>query len=75
MSNAPIDFYCAFHLHQPVGNFGEVFESHIRDVYRPLLAHLAARPGWPMDLARGLVGVVADVGGLDRRQSAVVEEA
>ena len=48
MSNAPIDFYCAFHLHQPVGNFGEVFESHIRDVYRPLLAHLAARPAWPV---------------------------
>jgi hypothetical protein len=48
MSDAPIDFYCAFHLHQPVGNFGEVFESHIRDVYRPLLAHLAARPAWPV---------------------------
>jgi hypothetical protein len=48
MSTAPIDFYCAFHLHQPVGNFGEVFESHIRDVYRPLLAHLAARPEWPV---------------------------
>lgn len=46
--SAPLDLYCAFHLHQPVGNFGEVFESHIRDVYRPLLAHLAARPEWPV---------------------------
>ncbi|MEO7522239.1 MAG: alpha-amylase/4-alpha-glucanotransferase domain-containing protein [Gemmatimonas sp.] len=46
----PLDVYCAFHLHQPVGNFGEVFESHIRDVYRPLIAHLAARPEWPVIL-------------------------
>lgn len=44
----PIDFYCGFHLHQPVGNFGEVFESHIRDVYRPLLAKLASRSAWPV---------------------------
>ncbi|HYW30413.1 MAG TPA: alpha-amylase/4-alpha-glucanotransferase domain-containing protein [Gemmatimonas sp.] len=50
MSGSPLDFYCAFHLHQPVGNFGEVFESHIRDVYRPLVAHLAARPEWPVIL-------------------------
>ena len=48
MIERPLDFYCAFHLHQPVGNFGEVFESHIRNVYRPLIASLAARPHWPV---------------------------
>jgi len=45
---APLDFYFALHLHQPVGNFGEVFEQHVRDVYQPLLAALAARPAWPV---------------------------
>src|SRR5688572_1413734 len=38
-------------------------------------SRIAARLGWPMDLAPGLVRVVADVGGLDRRQGAVVKEA
>jgi hypothetical protein len=45
---APLDFYFALHLHQPVGNFGEVFEQHVREVYRPLLDALAARPAWPV---------------------------
>lgn len=49
MSNTPpLDFYCAFHLHQPVGNFGHVIEDHVRTVYRPLIEHLAARPEWPV---------------------------
>jgi len=45
---APLDFYFALHLHQPVGNFGEVFEQHVREVYRPLLDALASRPPWPV---------------------------
>lgn len=45
---APLDFYFALHLHQPVGNFGEVFEQHVREVYRPLLDALASRPAWPV---------------------------
>ena len=44
----PLDFYCAFHLHQPVGNFGHVIEEHVRTVYRPLVEHIAARPEWPL---------------------------
>ena len=44
----PLDFYCAFHLHQPVGNFGHVIEEHVRTVYRPLIDHLASRPQWPV---------------------------
>lgn len=45
--SAPLDLYFALHLHQPVGNFGEVFEQHVRDVYRPLVAALSARQSWP----------------------------
>ncbi len=45
---APLDLYFALHLHQPVGNFGEVFEQHVRDVYRPLIAAFATRPEWPV---------------------------
>lgn len=45
---APLDFYFALHLHQPVGNFGDVFEQHVRQVYRPLLDALASRPAWPV---------------------------
>lgn len=33
----PIRFAFGLHLHQPVGNFGYVFEQHVADVYRPLL--------------------------------------
>ncbi|HEX2249343.1 MAG TPA: alpha-amylase/4-alpha-glucanotransferase domain-containing protein [Gemmatimonadales bacterium] len=39
---APIRFVFGLHLHQPVGNFDHVFEQHVRDVYRPILEHLAA---------------------------------
>ncbi len=49
MNNTPpLDFYCAFHLHQPVGNFGEVISDHIEHVYRPLLKSIAERPNWPV---------------------------
>ncbi len=38
---APTRFVFGLHLHQPVGNFDHVFEQHVRDVYRPILEHLA----------------------------------
>jgi 4-alpha-glucanotransferase len=47
---APIRFAFGLHLHQPVGNFDHVFEQHVRDVYRPLLEHLAAREFLPVVL-------------------------
>jgi len=34
-----------FHSHQPVGNFGAVFERAFRDCYAPLLQMLAEHPG------------------------------
>ena len=37
MTNPPIRFVFGLHLHQPVGNFGYVFEDHVRDVYLPFL--------------------------------------
>jgi hypothetical protein len=38
---APAVLYAfGIHLHQPVGNFDAVFEQHLTDVYRPLLATL-----------------------------------
>ncbi|MGQ0639270.1 MAG: alpha-amylase/4-alpha-glucanotransferase domain-containing protein [Gemmatimonadaceae bacterium] len=36
----PIRFVFGLHLHQPVGNFGHVFEDHVRDVYLPFLTHV-----------------------------------
>ncbi|HJU75289.1 MAG TPA: 4-alpha-glucanotransferase, partial [Gemmatimonadaceae bacterium] len=36
----PIRFVFGLHLHQPVGNFGHVFEEHVRDVYLPFLTHV-----------------------------------
>ena len=39
----PVRFCFGLHLHQPVGNFGYVFEQHVRDVYRPLLQRLRER--------------------------------
>lgn len=36
----PIRFVFGLHLHQPVGNFGHVFEEHVRDVYLPFLEHV-----------------------------------
>ena len=40
MPQRPIRFVFGLHLHQPVGNFGYVFEQHVRDVYRPFLEHV-----------------------------------
>jgi hypothetical protein len=33
----PLLFAFGLHAHQPVGNFGHVFEEHLRDVYEPFL--------------------------------------
>ncbi len=33
----PVLFTFGLHAHQPVGNFGNVFEEHLRDVYEPFL--------------------------------------
>lgn len=33
----PIRFVFGVHLHQPVGNFGYVFQQHLEDVYQPFL--------------------------------------
>ena len=40
MPAQPIRFVFGLHLHQPVGNFGHVFEDHVRDVYLPFLTHV-----------------------------------
>src|SRR2546426_4370263 len=39
----PLRFVFGVHFHQPVGNFDHVFEEHLRDVYRPLVARLPAQ--------------------------------
>jgi len=44
----PLRFVFGVHQHQPVGNFGYVFEEHTRDVYRPLLAALVERQFFPI---------------------------
>lgn len=44
----PLRFVFGVHQHQPVGNFGYVFEEHTRDVYRPLLARLVEREFFPI---------------------------
>src|SRR5262245_435675 len=46
----PIRFCFGVHVHQPVGNFGTVFEQHVRDVYRPFLERLAERNFLPIAL-------------------------
>ena len=48
--NDAIRFCLGLHLHQPVGNFGYVFEQHVRDVYRPFLAHVRAQSFFPITL-------------------------
>ena len=50
MSQPPIRFCFGLHLHQPVGNFGYVFEQHVRDVYRPFLRHVRAASFFPITL-------------------------
>ena len=37
-------------MHQPVGNFGYVFEQHVREVYRPFLEHVRAQSFFPITL-------------------------
>ena len=44
----PLRFVFGVHQHQPVGNFGYVFEEHTRDVYRPLLDALVEREFFPI---------------------------
>jgi hypothetical protein len=46
----PIRFCFGLHLHQPVGNFGYVFEQHVREVYRPFLEHVRAQEFFPITL-------------------------
>jgi hypothetical protein len=46
----PIRFCFGLHLHQPVGNFGYVFEQHVREVYRPFLEHVRAQSFFPLTL-------------------------
>jgi hypothetical protein len=46
----PIRFCFGLHLHQPVGNFGYVFEQHVREVYRPFLEHVRAQQFFPITL-------------------------
>lgn len=48
--NDPIRFCFGLHLHQPVGNFGYVFEQHVCEVYRPFLKHLRANAFFPITL-------------------------
>ena len=46
----PVRFVFGIHLHQPVGNFDSVFESHVERVYLPFLERSAARGFLPMAL-------------------------
>ena len=47
---APVGFVFGLHVHQPVGNFDEVFRTHARDVYLPFLERLAQRGALPVAL-------------------------
>jgi len=44
----PLRFVFGIHQHQPVGNFGFVFEEHTRAVYLPLLKRLVEREFFPI---------------------------
>ncbi len=44
----PLRFVFGVHQHQPVGNFGFVFDEHTRDVYLPLLKRLVERDFFPI---------------------------
>jgi alpha-amylase len=46
----PIRFVFALHNHQPVGNFGDVFEAAYRDSYRPFLELIEQYPEVPFAL-------------------------
>ncbi len=47
---AGLTLLLGFHLHQPAGNFGFVFERAARRCYRPLLELIAAHPGLRLTL-------------------------
>jgi alpha-amylase len=46
----PIRFIFAVHLHQPVGNFGYVFQQHLDEVYQPFLDRAEADEFLPLVL-------------------------
>lgn len=46
----PLRFIFALHNHQPVGNFGHVFENAYRDSYRPFLELIDEYPEIPLTL-------------------------
>ncbi|MDP3911950.1 MAG: DUF1926 domain-containing protein [Gemmatimonadales bacterium] len=50
MGTEPLRFVFGLHLHQPVGNFDQVFVEHVRDVYRPFVARARAAGFWPLTL-------------------------
>ena len=46
----PVYFTIGLHAHQPVGNFGHVFEEHLQDVYEPFLTRALEGGLFPMTL-------------------------
>jgi alpha-amylase len=50
LGSEPLRFCFGLHLHQPVGNFGYVFEGHVREVYRPFVARAVAHRFFPVAL-------------------------
>ncbi|MGD8280785.1 MAG: DUF1926 domain-containing protein, partial [Gemmatimonadota bacterium] len=46
----PLRFVFGLHLHQPVGNFDAVFESHVEEVYQPFLERCGERGFVPLAL-------------------------
>lgn len=46
----PVYFTFGLHAHQPVGNFGHVFEEHLRDVYEPFLTRAVEGGLFPLTL-------------------------
>ncbi len=46
----PLRFLFAVHCHQPVGNFGHVFERAFDECYEPLLAEFDRHPGFKLSL-------------------------
>ncbi|MEQ8329301.1 MAG: DUF1926 domain-containing protein [Longimicrobiales bacterium] len=46
----PVRFVFGLHVHQPVGNFDEVFERHVEDVYLPFLERAEERGLLPLVL-------------------------
>jgi len=46
----PVFFALGLHAHQPVGNFGHVFEEHLADVYEPFLERAVAGDLLPLTL-------------------------